>query len=46
MNKLETKWVSYKKWLPINAGLPFFIDYKENDVNYYKHNRVKSMINP
>ena len=31
MNKLETKWVSYKKWLPITAGLPFFIDYKENE---------------
>lgn len=31
MNKLETKWISYKKWLPINAGLPFFINYKENE---------------
>lgn len=31
MTKLETKWISYKKWLPINAGLPFFINYKENE---------------
>ena len=31
MNKLENKWISYKKWLPINAGLPFFVDYKENE---------------
>jgi len=31
MTKLETKWISYKKWLPINAGLPFFVNYKENE---------------
>ena len=31
MNKLENKWVSYKKWLPINAGLPFFVNYKEGE---------------
>lgn len=31
MSKLNNPWISYKKWLPINAGLPFFIDYKENE---------------
>ncbi len=31
MKKLETPWVSYKKWLPINAGLPFFVNYKEGE---------------
>ncbi len=31
MKKLEVNWVSYKKWLPVNAGLPFFVDYKENE---------------
>ena len=31
MKKLDNKWISYKKWLPINAGLPFFINYKEGE---------------
>jgi hypothetical protein len=31
MNKLEAKWVSYKKHLPVNAAIPFFLDYEENE---------------
>lgn len=29
--KLETSWVSYRKNLPVNAAMPFLIDYKENE---------------
>jgi tryptophan halogenase len=29
--KLKTKWVSYKKNLPVNTAMPFIIDYKDNE---------------
>jgi tryptophan halogenase len=31
MKKLETKWVDYKKHLPVNAALPFFLDYDKGE---------------
>lgn len=31
MKKLSTPWISYQKQLPVNAALPFFIDYKEGE---------------
>lgn len=27
MNKLGTKWVSYKEYLPVNTAMPFLVDY-------------------
>lgn len=32
MKKLDNPWISYKKNLPLNAAIPFFIDYEENEV--------------
>jgi tryptophan halogenase len=29
--KLGTKWISYKKHLPVNAALPFFLNYDEGE---------------
>tara|TARA_B110000285_G_C15130041_1_gene622949 strand:+ start:64 stop:1611 length:1548 start_codon:yes stop_codon:yes gene_type:complete len=31
MNKLDNKWISYQKHLPVNTAIPFFIDYKEGE---------------
>lgn len=31
VNKLKTPWVSYKKNLPIDSALPFFLNYKEGE---------------
>lgn len=31
INKLDAKWISYKKHLPVNAAIPFFLDYEENE---------------
>lgn len=32
VNKLKTKWISYQKYLPVDSALPFFINYKEDEV--------------
>jgi tryptophan halogenase len=32
MNKLEAKWVSYKKHLPVNSAMPFLLDYQDNEL--------------
>jgi len=32
ISKLGSKWISYKKHLPVNAALPFQIKYKENEI--------------
>lgn len=32
MNKLNTKWVSYQKNLPLNSAIPFWLDYDNNEV--------------
>lgn len=34
MNELDNSWISYKKHLPVNAALPFFLKYKENETPY------------
>jgi tryptophan halogenase len=31
IEKMGSKWISYKKYLPVNAALPFQIKYKENE---------------
>jgi flavin-dependent dehydrogenase len=31
MNKLDTKWVSYKEYLPVDTAMPFLIDYDEGE---------------
>ncbi len=31
INKLDAKWISYKKNLPLNAAIPFFINYDESE---------------
>lgn len=31
MDKLDNKWISYKKHLPVNSAIPFFIDYEEDE---------------
>lgn len=33
MNKLDNRWISYKKHLPVNAAIPFFVDYEENEIS-------------
>jgi tryptophan halogenase len=32
MNKLEVKWHSYKKNLPVDRAMPFLLDYEENEI--------------
>jgi flavin-dependent dehydrogenase len=32
ISKLGSKWISYRKHLPVNAALPFQIKYKENEI--------------
>ncbi len=32
ISKVGSEWISYKKWLPVNAALPFQIKYKEDEV--------------
>lgn len=32
INKLKGKWISYKENLPLNAAIPFFQDYEDNEV--------------
>lgn len=42
-NKLKIKWISYQKQLPVDSALPFFINYKENEVpNPYSIARAQS----
>jgi flavin-dependent dehydrogenase len=31
MNKLNTKWVSYKEYLPVNTAMPFLVDYEDGE---------------
>lgn len=31
MKKLDVKWLSYQKYLPLNSAMPFLLDYKENE---------------
>lgn len=31
MKKLDVKWVSYQKWLPVDTAMPFFVQYKEGE---------------
>lgn len=38
MNKLDVNWISYKKHLPVNSALPFFLKYKEGETPFpYTH---------
>lgn len=30
--KLEVKWISYQKNLPVNSAMPFLLDYKDNEI--------------
>lgn len=32
MNKLNSKWISYQKNLPLNSAIPFWLDYEENEL--------------
>lgn len=31
MNKLDTKWVSYKDYLPVDTAMPFLLEYEEGE---------------
>lgn len=31
MNKLDVKWKSYSKYLPVNCAMPFILEYKKNE---------------
>lgn len=31
MNKFDSQWVSYQKYLPVNTGLPFQLKYQDNE---------------
>ena len=38
MSELDVKWIDYKKHLPVNSALPFFLNYKEGETPYpYTH---------
>jgi len=32
MNKLDNKWISYKKHLPVNSAMPFILDYELGEI--------------
>jgi tryptophan halogenase len=32
IKNFNPKWISYKKHLPVNTALPFFVDYEENEI--------------